>query len=292
MCVFVSLHLPPKRIAALAVCAAVLVCAFAWPTPAVPVSGDSGTAVPIVMYHGLLRDPARQGAYIIDPALFESDLAWLRDNGYTAVTVADLVAYVQSGTPLPARCVMLTFDDGLYNNYLYAFPLLERYGMKAVLSPIVRQSEIFSGGDSGHANYSYVTWGELREMAASGRVELGCHSYDMHTLTGRRGILRRADESEADYIAALTADIRRAQDLLYANTGVRPLCFTYPFGAVSKQAPTLLRQMGFAATLGCEEKVNRITRNPESLYGLGRYRRPHDMSSAQFFEQKIGLKGG
>lgn len=292
MCVFVSLHLPPGRIAALALCAAVLICAFAWPMPAAPVSGEAAIEVPIVMYHGLLRDPARQGAYVIDPALFESDLAWLRDNGYTAVTVADLIAYVQNGTPLPARCVMLTFDDGLYNNYLYAFPLLERYDMKAVLSPIVRQSELFSGGDSGHANYSYVTWEELREMAASGRVELACHSYDMHSLTGRRGILRRADESEADYIAALTADVRRAQDLLYAHTGVRPVCFTYPFGAVSKQAPALLRQMGFAATLGCEEKVNRVTRDPESLYGLGRYRRPHDMTAAQFFEQKIGLKGG
>ena len=292
MCVFVSLHLPPKRIAALAVAAAVLVCALAWPSPAVTVSGETAVTVPVVMYHSLLRDAARQGAYVIDPSLFESDLAWLRDNGYTAVTVSDLVAYVQNGTPLPARCVVLTFDDGYYNNYLYAFPLLERYDMKLVLSPIVRQSEIFSERDGGHAGYSHVTWDELSEMAASGRVELACHSYDMHALTVRRGILRRKGESAEAYAAALKADIGRAQELLYAHVGVRPACFTYPFGAVSAEAAALVREMGFAATLGCEEKVNRLTRDPECLYGLGRYRRPHDMTAAQFFEQKIGLKGG
>ena len=71
-----------------------------------------GVALPIVMYHGLSEDPAAWGDYVISPAQFEADLRYLREQGYTTVTVADLLAYVDEGTALPERPVMLTFDDG------------------------------------------------------------------------------------------------------------------------------------------------------------------------------------
>ena len=94
--------------------------------------------LPIIMYHGLLKEEKRQGQFIISPNLFEQDLRYLQENGYTTVVIADLIAYVQDGKPLPEKPVMLTFDDGYYNNYLYAFPLLKQYNCKMVLSPIGR----------------------------------------------------------------------------------------------------------------------------------------------------------
>ena len=136
--------------------------------------------VPILMYHGVLEDSSRQGRYVISPQLLESDLAVLRDRGYTTVLLRDLIDYVDGHAPLPERPIVLTFDDGYYNNYLYAYPLLRRYGMRAVISPVVSWSEKFSLQDSDHAVWSHLTWDELREMADSGTVELASHTYDMH----------------------------------------------------------------------------------------------------------------
>ena len=111
------------------------------PANAVP---EEGCELPIIMYHGLLKEEARQGKYVLSPAQFESDLKYLKENGYHTVVVQDLIDYVEKGVPLPEKPVMLTFDDGYYNNYYYAFPLLEEYDAKIVISPICRYTDEYS----------------------------------------------------------------------------------------------------------------------------------------------------
>ncbi len=250
-------------------------------------ASEDGIDLPVIMYHGILKDPARQGQYIISPTQFEHDLQYIRDAGYTTVTVADLIAYVDDGTPLPDKPVMLTFDDGYYNNYLYAYPLLQAYGMKAVISPVCRWSQHYSDTPSqaDHAIYSHITWEEMREMVASGLVEIQNHSYDMHYATAgrRKGTLPLADESTEDYTRALTQDLSTAQRNLTDFAGVTPTAFVYPYGAVSSEARTVIRTLGFRASFTCEAKLNRITRAPDSLYHLGRYLRPAGQDSAAYF---------
>ena len=103
--------------------------------------------LPIIMYHGILNDTKYQGTYVIAPSQFESDLKKIQSDSYTTVTVHDIVEYVYNNRPLPPKPIMLTFDDGYYNNYLYAYPLLKKYGCKAVISPIASCSEYFSDTD-------------------------------------------------------------------------------------------------------------------------------------------------
>ena len=251
---------------------------------------NAGTVcLPIVMYHGVLDDASRQGQYIISPAQLEADLQYIQQNGYTTVTMADLLAFVDNGTPLPERPIMLTFDDGYYNNYLFADPLLERYGMKAVISPVCKWTEFYSDtpGQSDHAIYSHITWEEIRAMAASGRWEIQNHSYDMHYCEAgkRKGTLRRASETVEDYAAALRADIATAQQHLTTLAGVNPTTFTYPYGAMCDEALPIIKELGFRATLTCESRVNRITRDADCLYGLGRYLRPAAITSEAYFDR-------
>ena len=250
---------------------------------------EYAAVVPIVMYHGVLDDKSRAGTYVITPAELEADLKVIRDNGYTTVTMQDLLNYVDNGTPLPEKPIMLTFDDGYYNNYLYADPLLARYGMKAVLSPVCKWTALYSDtpAQSGHAIYSHVTWEDLQAMAASGRWEIQNHSYDMHYCeTGKRkGTLRRADETAAQYENALREDLSTAQRLLTTLAGVTPTTFTYPYGAMCDEALPIIKSLGFRATFTCESRVNRITREADCLYGLGRYLRPSGTPSEAYFER-------
>ena len=229
--------------------------------------------LPIIMYHSILKDKKLQNDYTISPTLFENDLKYLTDNGYTTVTVEDLINYVYHGKDLPDRCIMLTFDDGYYNNYYYAYPLLKKYKCRAVISPIASMTEKFTQTQDISVTYGHISDNDIREMVNSGYVEIQNHSYDMHTLTPRKGVSKKRGESTEDYKNTVTNDITKAQNYLENVTGKKPSCFVYPFGAKSDGTEEIVRELGFVCTMTCTEEPNVITRDKESLFELGRYRR-------------------
>lgn len=252
-------------------------------------AAEKGVDIPVVMYHAVLKDKSRRGKYVIAPAEFENDVNWLTRQGYTTVLIEDLIAYTKGGE-LPEKPILLTFDDGYYNNYLYAFETAKQYKCKFVISPIGRYTDLYSETGEENAYYSHATWKELREMADSGLVEVQNHSYDLHNSDGGRlGVKRLSGESAQAYETLLREDLGKAQDAIETNVGKRPTAFVYPFGAISRDTPELVKSMGFSATLTCEEKISKITRDPESLFGLGRYLRVSGISSETFFQGKMGL---
>lgn len=255
-------------------------------------AASEGVEVPVVMYHSMLKDEARHGQYVISPDEFESDLRYLRDHGYTTILIEDLIAYTKGGS-LPEKPVLLTFDDGYYNNYLYAFPLAQKYNAKFVISPIGRYSDLYTDTPDENAYYSHCTWEELREMAGSGLVEVQNHSYDLHeSKGGALGMKKRPGETEDQYCQRLVEDLGKAQSAIGEKGGLPlPTALAYPFGAMSKSTPEIVKGMGFLCTLSCEEKVCRVTRDPGSLFELGRFLRYSGISSQEFFEKRMGLKG-
>ena len=169
---------------------------------------------------------------------------------------------------------MITFDDGYYNNYLNAYPLLQKYQMKAVISIIVGETDKYSELDENKENYSHITWDMINEMMESGLIEIQNHTYNLHkTGNPRRGAAQRKDETTEQYFAAVGADLQKAQDRIEEMTGWRPNTFTYPFGSYSRRSQELLEQLGFAASLGVEGKPCCLTRDPACLIRIPRYTR-------------------
>ena len=115
---------------------------------------DDSIALPIVMYHSLLK--SKSGNYIVHPDTFENDLKYIQDKGYTTITMTDLINYVYKDSPLPEKPIIITFDDGFYNNFGYAVPLLHKYDMKAVISIVGKYTDTYSKSDEANLNYSYL----------------------------------------------------------------------------------------------------------------------------------------
>ena len=158
-----------------------------------------------------------------------------------------------------------------------------------MISPVAYWSEHYSARpeEQDRPAYSHLTWAQLREMVDSGVWEIQNHSYDMHyCVTGKRkGALKRASETVEQYQAALREDLSTAQAHLTALVGVTPSAFTYPFGAMCDEALPIIEELGFRATLTCESRVNRVTRQADSLMGLGRYLRPDGTDSKMYFDR-------
>jgi len=242
-------------------------------------ASEESVPVPIIMYHGLIKDRKLQTQYFISPEKFKQDLEYIKKNGYTTIVMNDLIDYVENGTPLPAKPIILTFDDGYYNNYLYGYPLLKEYGMKAVFSIIGRYTDQYSLETTFHAPYSHLTWNQINEMIVTGHAEIQNHTYNMHSnKNGRDGSKQKPGESVETYTITLNEDLGKLQNRIYEMTGWTPNTFTYPFGYISNSSFDILKEMRFKATLSCAEGVNQITRDPECLYLLKRYLRSPNQS--------------
>ncbi len=236
--------------------------------------------VPILMYHSILRSTNTHGDYIISEAAFEKDLKFLKENGYTTIVMQDLIDFVEKGTPLPEKPVVLTFDDGYSNNFLYAFPLLKKYDSKAVLSIIGYYTDLYTDTPDQNPSYSHVTWNDVKKMIDSGLVEMQNHSYNLHTTDkGRNGSKKKRGESDDAYKAMLTEDLGKLQDKFKQNTNYIPTTFTYPFGSVSNASFDIIKEMGFKASLSCESGMNKVSRDSECLYMMKRYLRTQKKSA-------------
>lgn len=86
-------------------------------------------SIPVLMYHHVSPSP---GLVTVSPATFHAQMAWLAKHNYRSIGTDDLAAFL-AGKPLPEKSVMITFDDGYLDNYLYAHPVLQAFGLKAVL---------------------------------------------------------------------------------------------------------------------------------------------------------------
>jgi len=246
-----------------------------------------GVPLPILMYHSVLK--SQSGVYIVSPSELSKDFAYIQSHGYTAVTMAEVIDYVENGSPLPSKPIVLSFDDGCYNNASYVLPLLEEYHMKAVFSIVGEYTDAYSQSDEANPNYGYLRWKDVVALMESGLVEFQNHSYALHSQGARKGCMKKKGESESAYGKMLRADLSRLQDAFLEHTGYVPTTFTYPFGAVSNSSFPVIKELGFKASLSCAEGMNYLTRSPDCLYMLKRYNRSGNMESARFF-QRIGLE--
>ncbi len=251
--------------------------------------GEEKIKIPILMYHAITEDPKRIGRFVISKEMLEEDLQYIQKEGYQTVTIDEVIRYVKNGDTLPENPIILTFDDGYYNNYCYAYPLLQEYEMKAVISPIGKYSDLYTELSDKNPAYAHINWEEIREMMASGLVEFQNHSYDLHHNTdGRIGAKKKAGESLAAYGEFLENDLMVFQEKMREYTGYTPTTFTYPYGGISDASYEILEKLGFQASLSCEEKVNVITRGDDScLQKMCRYLRSNTVGAEQILNKAM-----
>ncbi len=148
--------------------------------------------VPVMLFHQVNEKSN------VKPAELEAYFSWLSANNYNTVTVKEIDRIFQSNKKLPKKTVVLTFDDGYYDNYEIVFPLLKKYNLKAVFfvntlfikDKYERTGIIHENSDQVNARLirqyfkqentqsnQYVSWEEMRDMEASGLVDIQCHSH-------------------------------------------------------------------------------------------------------------------
>ena len=250
-----------------------------------PLSQDEiSTQVPILMYHHLSEDVTN--SEMVSPEQFEAQIRALSEAGYTGVSFDELQAYVLRGEPLPEKPVVITFDDGYRSNYTLAYPILQKYNMKAAIFVIGVSFGKDHYKDTDYAITPHFGAAEAAEMAASGLVSIQSHTYDMHQWlpyeTGsavRENILPLPGESEEAYVQTLTEDFTRSRAQLESATGQPVDVLAYPAGQYSTLAQVTLQSLGVHVTLSTNPGVNTVVKGlPQTLYAMLRFGITEDVS--------------
>jgi len=152
-------------------------------------------AIPVLMYHHVNTE----GSFInVKPQVFESHIKYLQESGYTSLDTADLLEIFHGTGSPPAKPIVITFDDGWLDNWLFAFPILKKCGMKAIIFVVtsliqekgkrMRSDEGIVKGlpahkecqimvDSGYAQDVMLSWEEIREMENTGLIDIQSHTH-------------------------------------------------------------------------------------------------------------------
>lgn len=251
-----------------------------------PLSQDEiSTQVPILMYHHLSEDVTN--SEMVSPEQFEAQIRALAEAGYTGISFDELQAYVLRGEPLPEKPVVITFDDGYRSNYTLAYPILQKYGMKATIFAIGVSFGKDHYKDTDYTITPHFGADEAAEMTASGLISIQSHTYDMHqwppyedgSAAVRENILQLPGESEESYVQALTEDFTRSRALLEDATGQPVDVLAYPAGQYSTLAQVTLQSLGVHVTLSTNPGVNTVVKGlPQTLYAMLRFAITEDIS--------------
>jgi peptidoglycan/xylan/chitin deacetylase (PgdA/CDA1 family) len=218
------------------------------PPPPAVVTGPHDSAVPILMYH-VLGVPPASAPYpdlYVSPTDLAGQMQWLARRGYHAVTLGQVFRYWRSGVALPAKPVVVSFDDGYLSDYAVAMPILRRHRWPGVLNLIV---DNVRPGD--------LTALQVRRLIAAG------WEIDSHTVT-------HADVTTLDQ-AGLQREIGQARTDLQRMFHQPVDFFCYPAGQYDAAAIAEVRAAGyFGATT-----VNPGLARPADAFTLDRIRIDH-----------------
>ncbi len=216
--------------------------------------GSPGSGIPVLTYHHIGADA---GWLYVSEADFEQQLVYLRGQGYTPISVAELAAGLSGTAKLPSRPIVLTFDDGYDDNCLAALPILLRQGMRA--SFFVVTGKIGQPG--------YMSWAQARQMREQG-MEVGSHTVHHYTLNEIN-----LKEMERELLASRL--------MLESNLPAAPAVFANPFGETAPAVVELLSRTGYQAACSSVVGLNRPGENlfmirrlsvPKPRFGLWEFR--------------------
>ncbi|MGV9992399.1 polysaccharide deacetylase family protein [Streptomyces sp. NPDC003374] len=211
--------------------------------------------VPVLMYHAVARDPNEATrALSVTPEAFAEQMGILGDLGFHPVTTARLAAHWRAAPSpaLPARPVLITFDDGYEGVHRHALPVLAGHGFTATL--FVSTGWIRGAYDTGGGLDTMLDWDQVRELAAGG-VEIGGHSHTHPQLD-------QLDDAE------LWTELTRCREIVAGELGTAPASFAYPYGYSSRRVRARVRQAGFAQALAVGNGLARRSQGPYALRRL------------------------
>ena len=213
-------------------------------------------------FHDVRDDVARTGdrdVYAISTKNLAQYFAWIQEEGWHPIRLEDVWQARQKKKPLPAKSVLLTFDDGALSSYTRVFPLLKQYDFPAVFAiPTSWINGNTKDAYQAYGEHNLMNWDQMREMQQSGLTEFVSHSDNMHkgivanpqnsmqpaAITREYSPMFSNYESDEAYSDRVFSDLKRSKETLDFELGINSLAIFWPYGAVTKESEEIAAKAG------------------------------------------------
>ena len=189
--------------------------------------------IPVLNYHRVVSDQdisrCTKNAYVVSETEFKEHMCHLKDKGFTAIDLDDYLYYREHRSELPPKPIVVTFDDGYENNYLYAYPALKECGFKAV---------IYSISDPEATFFNDFEFPE-RLLSPAQMKELSDNGISIQGHTHSHVVLKfQTDET-------IERELASCKKTLEAITGRPVRHMAIPYGVFDKRLFEIARRMGY-----------------------------------------------
>ena len=229
---------------------------------------SNGVRVPILLYHRF--GPVVADSMTITTHAFESQIKYLKENGYTVIRLKQLVDYhLGKSQSLPFHSIMITVDDGHKSVYTDLFPLLKKYQIPATL--FIYPSAL--------SNASYaMTWGQLREMKETGLLDFQSHTFWHPNFKNEKKRLK-----PVEYENFVEMQLKKSKEKIERELNVKVDMLAWPFGIYDKELMNKATEAGYVAALTMDRRSTSVSDN---LMALPRYLTGNTLPSEAFVSNR------
>jgi peptidoglycan/xylan/chitin deacetylase (PgdA/CDA1 family) len=193
-------------------------------------------STPILMYHSVKKQVPAGSKLVVSVKAFERQMRFLKSHHYNVVPLGIVAALIKEKKKIPARTVVITFDDGRKDNYTYAFPVLKKYHLPATIFVIIN----IIGGPQG----DMLSWDEIKTMRDSGLIYFGSHTLDHKDLKNIK--------SEQE----IKRQIFDSKKILEKKLGIPIDAFSYPTGGFTPQIKQFVKEAGYKLAVATNSGKN------------------------------------
>ena len=201
---------------------------------------NENVGVPVLYYHSV--DPSEANEVIISPEKLREELNFIKDSGYTTLTMSELNDYILNNSPIPEKSIVITFDDGYADNYANAFPILKELDIKATIFVISN----FTDKDG-----YYMTSQQIKEMSDYG-IDIQSHTAS------------HAHLNQLTYEEQLN-ELKTSKEKLESITEKPVISIAYPFGDYDDNTILASKEAGYSLSFNTNRGLSDRNDNPLTL---------------------------
>jgi peptidoglycan/xylan/chitin deacetylase (PgdA/CDA1 family) len=211
--------------------------------------------VPVLIYHQIATDGTPDGETVIRLERFREQMDYLAAEGYTTLSSAELIDYIGGNRKVPAKSVVLTFDDG-WKSVLNAVPVLEKHGFKASFWIITRQG----------IGWSYLEWPQIQALDAHPLFEVGSHT-TTHPWDATDNLVTWVDgRTPGKGRTEAIGEVQGARADLEARLGRKIDLLAWPCGWYNAELLHIAGRAGYRASFTVDPGLNRPGGDPMRIH--------------------------